>query len=179
MALEQWSHPPLGTMLLIDNIIISDLRELMLCTLCKTPEIFVKMTSVMTQFDISPFRRKKLNLIQTVFLTIASQQTTTKYQWLNTMSSSLLRFSIGEWAGFIWPRQGLRSIPWVGYKICWMCPSSFLDQQHVLMEKGRNTKGVSKNISFFLTFGFKLGPLSSSHISLVKASPWPIPISME
>lgn len=51
--------PTFGDHAFIDNIIISDLRELMLCTLCKTPEIFVKMTSVMTQFDIFSIQGEK------------------------------------------------------------------------------------------------------------------------
>ena len=51
--------PTFGDHAFIDNVIISDLCGLMLCTLCKTPEIFVKMTSVMTQFDIFSIQGKK------------------------------------------------------------------------------------------------------------------------
>lgn len=41
----------------------------MLCTLCKTPEIFVKVTSTMTQFDVFSIQRegRRLNLIQRMF----------------------------------------------------------------------------------------------------------------
>lgn len=105
-----------------------------------------------------------------MLLTIVCQQTTTNVSGLTQWALLYYVFSIGEWAGFIWPRQGLGSfLGW--YKICWMCPSSFLDQQHVLMEKGRNTKGVSKTYPSLLNIWVQTWSTVSSHISLVKASP--------
>lgn len=152
----------------------------MLCTLCKTPEIFVKVTSTMTQFDVFSIQRegRRLNLIQRMFQRLLHRKPA---QNVSGLAQRVFPYYMLVGGADFTRLAGLGSTLWVGWTwVCSVCPASFLDQPSVLLVgKGRNTKGGGRNMillkawiqtwPFVTPFSFHwLGPVA-----------WPIPTSVE